>query len=108
MGSDGFESKKPAGAAPTGTAASRLGPNEFSGADRDVAGEAVVGLGGWGFLPCGEGPLDFLVIMETLRRCGRTELHPGEFVLVRFGPGTKGMMAAEIQPETGSPGLSSH
>jgi CspA family cold shock protein len=29
-------------------------------------------------------------------------------VLVRFGPGSKGMMAAEIQPETGAPGLSSH
>jgi CspA family cold shock protein len=28
-------------------------------------------------------------------------------VLVRFGPGSKGMMAAEIQPESG-PGLSSH
>jgi CspA family cold shock protein len=27
---------------------------------------------------------------------------------VRFGPGSKGMMAAEIQPETGAPGLSSH
>ena len=37
-----------------------------------------------------------------------SELRPGQFVLVRFGPGSKGMMAAEIQPETGSPGLSSH
>jgi CspA family cold shock protein len=46
--------------------------------------------------------------METLRRYGMTELRPGQFVLVRFGPGSKGMMAAEIQPETGSPGLSSH
>src|SRR3981081_147125 len=46
--------------------------------------------------------------METLRRFGMTELRPGQYVLVRFGPGSKGMMAAEIQPETGSPGLSSH
>jgi cold shock protein len=29
-------------------------------------------------------------------------------VLVRYGPGSKGMMAAEIHPETGSPVLSSH
>ena len=29
-------------------------------------------------------------------------------VLVRFGPGPKGMMAAEVQPESGSLGLSSH
>jgi len=29
-------------------------------------------------------------------------------VLVRYGPGSKGMMAAEIQPETGAGGLSSH
>jgi cold shock protein len=34
-------------------------------------------------------------------------LRPGQYVLVRFGPGSKGMMAAEIQPENG-PGLSSH
>ena len=46
--------------------------------------------------------------LETLRRFGMTELRPGQFVLVRFGPGSKGMMAAEIQPEAGSPGLSSH
>ena len=46
--------------------------------------------------------------METLRRFGMTELRPGQYVLVRFGPGSKGMMAAEIQPENGSPGLSSH
>ncbi|MDU6832483.1 MAG: cold-shock protein, partial [Bradyrhizobium sp.] len=28
--------------------------------------------------------------------------------LVRYGPGSKGVMAAEIHPETGSPALSSH
>src|SRR3978361_42365 len=65
-------------------------------------------LRGFGFLTCGEGTPDIFVHMETLRRFGMTELRPGQFVLVRFGPGSKGMMAAEIQPETGSPGLSSH
>jgi cold shock protein len=65
-------------------------------------------LRGFGFLTCGEGTPDIFVHMETLRRYGMTELRPGQYVLVRFGPGSKGMMAAEIQPETGSPGLSSH
>ena len=41
--------------------------------------------------------------METLRRFGMTELRPGQFVLVRFGPGSKGMMAAEIQPKPARP-----
>src|SRR3979409_1991495 len=62
-------------------------------------------LRGFGFLTRGEGTPDIFVHMETLRRFGMTELRPGQFVLVRFGPGSKGMMAAEIQPETGAPGL---
>ena len=65
-------------------------------------------LRGFGFLTCGEGTPDIFVHMETLRRYGLTELRPGQTVLVRFGPGPKGLMAAEIHPETGSPGLSSH
>ena len=65
-------------------------------------------LRGFGFLTCGEGTPDIFVHMETLRRYGMTELRPGQYVLVRFGPGSKGMMAAEIQPEAGSAGLSSH
>src|SRR3974390_627972 len=64
-------------------------------------------LRGFGFLTCGEGTPDIFVHMETLRRFGMTELRPGQYVLVRFGPGTKGMMAAEIHPEPGS-GVSSH
>ena len=65
-------------------------------------------LRGFGFLSCGEGTPDIFVHMETLRRFGMTELRPGQYVLVRFGPGSKGMMAAEIHPEAGSPALSSH
>ena len=65
-------------------------------------------LRGFGFLTCGEGTPDIFVHMETLRRFGMTELRPGQVVLVRFGPGSKGMMAAEIRPENGAPGLSSH
>ena len=62
---------------------------------------------GFGFLTLGEGTPDIFVHMETLRRFGMTELRPGQYVLVRFGPGSKGMMAAEIHPETGSP-VASH
>ena len=65
-------------------------------------------LRGFGFLTCGEGTPDIFVHMETLRRFGITELRPGQFVLVRFGPGPKGLMAAEVRPESGPLGPSSH
>jgi cold shock protein len=65
-------------------------------------------LRGFGFLTRGEGTPDIFVHMETLRRFGITELRPGQFVLVRFGPGPKGLMAAEVRPESGSLGPSSH
>ena len=51
---------------------------------------------------------DVFVHMETLRRFGIAELRPGQFVLVRFGPGPKGLMAAEVRPEAGPLGPSSH
>jgi CspA family cold shock protein len=64
-------------------------------------------LRGFGFLTRGEGTPDIFVHMETLRRYGIAELRPGQFVLVRFGPGPKGMMAAEVRPE-GAVGPASH
>lgn len=54
---------------------------------------------GFGFLTRGEGTEDIFIHMETLRRFGLTELRPGQVVLVRFGPGDKGLMAAEIHPD---------
>ncbi|MFD1745051.1 cold-shock protein [Rhizobium helianthi] len=54
---------------------------------------------GFGFLTRGEGTEDIFIHMETLRRYGLTELRPGQVVLVRFGDGDKGLMAAEIHPD---------
>lgn len=65
-------------------------------------------LRGFGFLSRGEGTADIFVHMETLRRFGMAELRPGQTVLVRHGPGPKGLMAAEVQPDGGPHGPSSH
>ena len=65
-------------------------------------------LRGFGFLTRGEGTPDIFVHMETLRRFGLTELRPGQYVLVRFGPGPKGLMAAEVRPEGATHGPASH
>jgi cold shock protein len=57
---------------------------------------------GFGFLTRGEGTEDIFIHMETLRQFGIAELRPGQVVLVRFGRGEKGLMAAEIHPDIGT------
>lgn len=60
-------------------------------------------LRGFGFVSAGEGSPDVFVHMETMRRYGLVELVPGQTVFVRYGPGPKGLMAAEIRLEHGGP-----
>jgi cold shock CspA family protein len=51
---------------------------------------------GFGFLTRGEGTPDIFVHMETLRQYGLAELRPSQTVIVRYGPGPKGLMAVEV------------
>ena len=64
-------------------------------------------LRGFGFLTRGPETPDIFVHMETLRRCGFTELRPDQTVLVRYGQGPSGLIAAELKPDLKS-GPSSH
>ncbi len=65
-------------------------------------------LRGFGFLTRGEGTEDIFVHMETLRRYGIVDPKPGDGMLARFGPGPKGLMAAEVRPLDGSHILGPH
>jgi CspA family cold shock protein len=56
---------------------------------------------GFGFLTRGEGTEDIFVHMETLRRYGFIDPKPGDRMLARFGPGPKGLLAAEVRPIEG-------
>jgi CspA family cold shock protein len=56
-------------------------------------------LRGFGFLTRGPQMPDIFVHMETLRRCGFADLRPGQTVLVRYGRGPGGLMAADLKPD---------
>ena len=65
-------------------------------------------LRGFGFLTRGAKTPDIFVHMETLRRYGLVELRPGQTILVRFGPGPKGLMATEVRSDGGALGPATH
>jgi len=56
-------------------------------------------LRGFGFLTRGPQTPDIFIHVETLRRLGFAELRPGQSVLVRYGRGSNGLMAAELKPD---------
>jgi CspA family cold shock protein len=65
-------------------------------------------LRGFGFVTRGEDTPDIFVHMEIMRRYGFAELKPGQMLLVRYGDGSKGLMASEIRPVDYTAGPSSH
>jgi CspA family cold shock protein len=54
-------------------------------------------LRGFGFANESEGSPDIFLHMEVLRRYGLTEVRPDQELLVRYGHGSKGLMASEIR-----------
>jgi len=58
-------------------------------------------LRGFGFASEGEGKPDIFLHMEVMRRYGLAEVRPDEELLVRYGPGPKGLMASEIRVADG-------
>jgi cold shock protein len=97
-----------------GTVNAQIAPTRLRAQAASVGGFEIVVVKwfnrarGFGFLTRGEGTEDIFVHMETLRRYGFADPQPGDTMLARFGPGPKGLLAAEVRPLDGARGHSSH
>lgn len=56
---------------------------------------------GFGFANEGEGKPDIFLHMEVLRKYGLAEVRPDQELLIRYGTGSKGLMASEVRPIDG-------
>jgi len=56
---------------------------------------------GFGFANEGEGKPDIFLHMEVLRKYGLAEVRPDQELLIRYGTGSKGLMASEVRPVDG-------
>ena len=65
-------------------------------------------LRGFGFLTRGEGTPESSSIWKHCAASASPNCGRGSIVLVRFGPGPKGLMAAEVRPEGAPHGPASH
>ena len=57
---------------------------------------------GYGFVSLVENGRDVFVHMEVLRRSGVGDLQPGQPLMVRYGEGPKGLLAAEVRIDPGN------
>ena len=62
-------------------------------------------LRGFGFVNTEENGPDIFVHMEVLRNAGIEVLVPGQFIMVRFGRGPKGLMAADVKRIDSAPSV---